>query len=589
MRTSLAFIYKFINEKKWLLLGYFALVLECITPIMAVILQRDLIDKVFISGNYNEFPMLMGLYALFFFGPKLWFTVRKVTFFHISYQAQMMITREFLSKVYKLSTGTFNNEQIGKLLNNIRNDITDACDIAVNQLMCEMVKIALSIVLLSLSIAYINIFMLIVTAVIALIYYFLLGKFSEKTKAYSQESRSEKANISVTIEEGVSSIRETLAFGCQDEQLNNYDKKFDSYYKALLKEGLYKIKILLISEPFLYGTKLIVILFGGIIVISKGASMGEFVVSFTLVDQLVSALGELFQQGLTGKRFMASVNCILPIMNQENEEFGSLRLSENINSIRFDNVTFSYQEDLEPVLKNLTIDFPVGKKIAIVGESGSGKSTIAQLLLRMHQHDKGKITINGTPIKEYGDSYVDRVSAVFQDPHFIPMSIKNNLIFDKKFTQDRIESTCKEMLCHNFIEEFDKKYDTEVGERGTNLSGGQRQRLALSRALLKNTDILILDEATSALDTETEYIVQQNIDKLRDGKTTFIIAHRLSTIKNADIIYVLDKGTLAAWGSHDKLIESSSIYRKLYDKTTKLDICINNNKKMGNYILINKL
>ncbi len=231
--------------------------------------------------------------------------------------------------------------------------------------------------------------------------------------------------------------------------------------------------------------------------------------------------------------------------------------------VEFKNVSFSYNED-QPIIDNVSFTIPAGKKTAIVGESGSGKSTIAQLLLRMYSQEKGEISINGVPVNNYGEQYADKISVVFQQPHFIPSSIKENLVFDKDYDQLEIESVCKELLCHDFIKEFPKEYETEVGERGTSLSGGQKQRLALSRALLKNTEILILDEATSALDTETEYLVQQNIDKLRKGKTTIIIAHRLSTIHNADVIYVLDKGNVVAQGTHDALMSDSPIYKELY-------------------------
>ncbi len=558
------FILKHVNKKRWFLLGYSALFLECITPIIAILLQRDLIDQVFVDKQYQQFSMLIALYCIFFFGPKLWFTVRKVTFFHIGYHLQMSLTNQFLLKVYELPTGIFNKEHVGKLLNNIRTDIADASDVAVNQLLSESVKIILTIVLLSCSIAYISVTMLLIVIAVAVIYYFLLHKFGEKTKAYSKRVRAEKANVSVTIEESISAVREIVAYNRQDWQLEHFENKFNDYFKAIIKEGLYKTKILCASEPFLYGTKLIVILFGGMNAISNNVSLGEFVVSFTLVDQLVTELGLLFQQALTGKRLEASVKSIQSVMCEESVAFGSLDFSGDIKSIKLDDVTFSYSSDSDSVLNNLSIDFPIGKKIALVGESGSGKSTITQLLLRAYSPEKGAVSINGVCVNDYGKQYSDKISAVFQQPHFMPSSIKENLVFGKEYGALEIENVCKDMQCHEFIQGFPKQYETQVGERGTSLSGGQRQRIALSRAILKNTEVLILDEATSALDTETEYRVQQNIDKLRKGKTTIIIAHRLSTIQNADVIYVLDKGSVVARGTHESLMSESPIYKDLY-------------------------
>lgn len=564
MLSSMVFLFKYINKKRWFLLGYFALFLESITPIVATLLQRDLINKVFIEKQYQEFPKILALYAVFFFGPKLWFTVRKVTFFHISYHLQMALTKDFLSNVYDIKTIIFNKEHVGKLLNHMRTNIADASDSSVNQLLSESIKNILTIIFISYSVANINFILLLVVITVSIIYYVLLHKFGEKTKQFSRLVKEEKANVSINIEESISSIKEVVAYNRQDWQLKHYDKKFLEYFRAIIKQGLYKNKILFISDPFLYGTKLIAILLGGMSVISNKISLGEFVVAFTFVDQLVTELGGLFQQALAAKRLEASVECIQSVIGKDSTEFGSADFTSPIESIKFKDVTFSYSPDSAPVLNNLSMDFPIGKKIAIVGASGSGKSTIAQLLLRLYSADKGEISINGVPVNSYGKQYTDKISVVFQQPYFIPSTIKENVVFDKKYNQSDIENTCKEMLCHDFIMEFPNQYETHVGERGTTLSGGQKQRLALSRAILKNTEVLILDESTSALDTETEFRVQRNIDKLRKGKTTIIIAHRLSTIQNADIIYVLDKGNVVSEGSHEKLMTESPVYRKLY-------------------------
>lgn len=564
MMSSILFVFKYLNKKRWFILGYFALVLESMTPIIAILLQRDLINKVFIEKQYQEFPMILALYAIFFFGPKLWFTVRKIAFFNISYDLQMSLTNDFLLKIYDMPTAIFNKEHVGKLLNNIRNDIAEVSDLSVNQILSESVKNILTIVFLAYSVANVSFILMLVVIAVAVIYYALLHKFGEKTKHFSQCVKEEKSNISIIIEESISAVREIVAYNRHNWQLKRYDEKFSNYFKSIVKQGLFKNKILFVSEPFLFGTKLVAILFGGMSVILDKISLGEFVVSFTLVDQLVTELGQLFQQALTGKKLTASVECIQSVMGRDSAEFGSINFNGDIESIQFKDVTFSYSCDSAPIINNLSIDFPIGKKIAIVGESGSGKSTIAQLLLRSYFPDKGQISINGVSVNCYGKQYSDKISAVFQYPHFIPSSIKENLIFGKQYEELYIENVCKEVLCHDFIVEFPDQYETQVGERGTILSGGQKQRLALARALLKNTEVLILDEATSALDTETEFHVQKSIDKLRKGKTTIIIAHRLSTIQNADVIYVLDKGKVVAKGTHERLITESTIYKQLY-------------------------
>jgi ABC-type multidrug transport system fused ATPase/permease subunit len=555
---------KHVKVKPWFMLGYFALLLECTTPILAAFLQRDIINNVFTDGEYDQFHMLITLYAIFFFGPKLWFSVRKITFFHIHYNMQKNMTEAFIFKVYQLARKNYNNEHNGKLLNDIRHDISDACNIIVNEILSEGVKVFISILFLSISIAYISVKMLLIIAVVASLYYILLNKFGEKTKENAKGVRKEKANLSMIIEESVSATREVVAFNQGDQQMKRFENKFQMYYKALIKEGLYRIKIIFISEPLLYITKITVILFGAANAIVNNVSLGEFVVSFALVDQLVNALGQLFQRGLAGKRFLASVSCIQSLMNQEFVEYGHETLEDDISSIKFEELTFSYDKSLEPVINNISLDIPVGKKVAFVGESGSGKSTLAQLMLRVYEADKGQISINGRPIHQYKHNYTDRITSVQQGSHFLPISLMENIVLDKEYDLEDIDSICKEMLAYDFIQKLPDKFDTKVGEKAVKLSGGQKQRLALVRSILKNTDVLVLDEATSALDTKTEYHVQMNIDRLRQGKTIIIIAHRMSTIKNADLIYVLNKGQVINKGTHEELLGKCFLYKRLY-------------------------
>lgn len=565
MRVSLRFMLKYLKEKHWLFWGYLALFLESSTPVVAAILQKDLIDKVFVNKEYEVFTQLLVLYGVFFFGPKLWFSVRKVVFFRLAYSLRTSLTKVYIEKVYSIPSKLRNEMHVGTLQNHLRSDIADASDIVVNQILSELVYVVLSVLLLSMTIAVINIYMLVVAIFISSAYYVLLNKFDYKTKQYAVEVRKEKGALSQIIEEYVASIREILAFNREEWQMNRYLKAFNRYYSSVWKEGLYKLKILFISEPLLYITKLIVIIIGVLTVIGDSFSFGEFIASYTLVDLLVTSLGQLFKITLVGKRLVGPVNNLRMVLEAEDRQLGTQKIHDKINELKFENVSFRYSPDTEMVIDNMSVDFPIGKKIAIVGESGSGKSTIAQLILRLVTPDVGVVTLNGIPISDYSDCYTDKISAVFQSPHLIPSSIEENLTFGHKYSTDEIEFMCKQMICHDFILDTPMGYKTNVGERGTKLSGGQKQRIALSRALLKNTEILILDEATSALDTVTESAIQESIDKIRKGKTTIIIAHRLSTILNADIIYLMEGGRITSFGSHNDLISSNATYRELYE------------------------
>ena len=238
-------------------------------------------------------------------------------------------------------------------------------------------------------------------------------------------------------------------------------------------------------------------------------------------------------------------------------------LHELRDRIRYENVSFKYQDDL--VLRNINLDLPVGKSIALVGESGSGKSTMGDLLPRFYDATEGTIYFDDTPIKScsIGDLR-DQIGIVSQESILFNASVRENIAFGKPHaSMEEVISAAKIANAHEFISDLEQGYETNIGDRGGKLSGGQRQRISIARAVLKNPNILILDEATSALDTESEKLVQGAIDLLMKGRTTLIIAHRLSTIRNADEIVVLSKGEIKERGKHNELMALKGIYFNL--------------------------
>jgi ABC-type multidrug transport system fused ATPase/permease subunit len=214
---------------------------------------------------------------------------------------------------------------------------------------------------------------------------------------------------------------------------------------------------------------------------------------------------------------------------------------------------------------HMSMDLPLGSKIAFVGASGGGKSTISQLLIRFFEPQSGSVLVNGRPLSDYKrEDWTKRVDIVFQDPYLIPETIRTNLTLGREpISDEKVEAMCRVAQIHDVIQELPDGYETIIGERGITLSGGQRQRLSLARAFLANPEILILDEATSALDLETERLVQKGLDELRDGRTTIIIAHRLSTIINADRIYVINRGKVIEQGNHEQLMMGDTAYKRL--------------------------
>ena len=280
--------------------------------------------------------------------------------------------------------------------------------------------------------------------------------------------------------------------------------------------------------------------------------------------QILVELVEMMQKGLSGfRRFLDVMETESEIRDADN----AAELTDVKGHVRYDHVSFHYNDDETPVLSDISIDIPAGKSIALVGPSGSGKTTICSLLPRFYDVTGGSITVDGKDIRGLTlKSLRSQIGMVQQDVYLFDGTIKDNIAYGKPGASD--EEIIKAAKCasiHDFIMELPDKYDTYVGERGTRLSGGQKQRISIARVFLKNPPILILDEATSALDNESERWIQKSLEELSKNRTTITIAHRLSTIRDADEIIVITEEGIAERGTHAELLEKNGLYAAYYN------------------------
>lgn len=553
--------------KGWVFLAVVLMVAETFSNMATIWMQQKMIDEVLIGGRRDLFFGILVQIAIVYALYSFLFTFGPHTIHHTVARLRSWLSNLLMSRMYRLPVVEMQKERTANYVYHFTNDLYQATDLIGNDIPRMMQQIAGAVALVWV-VAQASPVLLAMVILFSVVYIILGKKFASSRKhAQSEVSRS-KSNMLIHLEEGVSSTREVLAFGRESWESRRYDTLFGKYFASVMNEAKLINKQMLMSDPIKWLATLAVLFYGGWLVLQGQLSIGLFIVTFQFTSRLMDTLNNIYNgiMGLSGR--MAAVERLRGVLEGPSVHEGKVALKEPIHELKLHNLTFQYGVRSEQVLSSLTMDFPVGKKAALVGTSGGGKSTVASLLVRFFEPSSGDMLVNGIDLRQVRrDDWAKKVSVVFQEPYLFPDTIRTNLMFG--FTDvtdaDMVEA-CKAMRIHDFIEGQPEGYDTIIGERGITLSGGQRQRLALARAMLRNPEVLILDEATSSLDLETEREIQQELDERRLGKTTIIIAHRLSTIRNADVIYVLDKGHVAEFGTHEELMSRQAIYRTLLQK-----------------------
>ncbi|WP_199618291.1 ABC transporter ATP-binding protein [Paenibacillus alkalitolerans] len=563
--ANVKWLWSHVRRVKGLLL--FAVVLmalEALSSLASVALQQSMIDDVFVAGKTERFwPVLIQISAAYLVYSLL-FTFGPHAIHHAVAKLRLSMGSELMRHMFRVPTGTIQKERTADYVYHFTNDLQTCANAGGSDLPRLAQQLVTALVIAGVMAAA-SPYMLGAMLVFVALYIALGKRFGAARKKASAEVNKTRSALLVHLEEGVSSTREVIAFHRQEWESNIYRKYFASFFNSIMAEGKLINKQLLLSDPLKWGSLLFVLLYGGILVMNDELSLGMFVISVQFTTRMMDSFNGLyhFVMELSGKA--ASIERIRKVIEGDTIPEGTKKLSEPIRFIRFDSVCFRYGAGTQQVLKGISLTMEAGQKIAFVGSSGSGKSTIASLLARFFDPIQGTIAANGIRIQELKrPDWMSKVTIVFQEPYLFPDTIRTNLLLGHEhISEERLIEICRAMMIHDFIAGLPNGYDTVIGERGVTLSGGQRQRLALARAVLRDTEILILDEATSSLDLETERQVQINLDLLREGRMTIVIAHRLSTIRNANHIFVIDGGTVAEQGTHEELLRNDSIYRSL--------------------------
>ncbi len=487
---------------------------------------------------------------------------------------ELKLVKEIRDRLYKhiqtLSLGYFNRQHTGSITSIVMNDV-------------EQLQIALAVVFQRLFVEPINILTFVALlfiiswklALIAIIIIPLAGiailSIGRSIRRKSRRTQVKIAEIMQILTETLTSIRIVKAFVNEKEEIKNFTRESNHYFKLLLKRARLDLIAGPTTETFGVIIGVVLLWYGGMEVLAqKGVSAEDFIRFILILFSILGPIKQLSNVNLKIQIGAASAERIFGLLDtpaEVVEDPDPVNLDVFNNAIEFDQIHFEYSDSDDRVLDEVSFSIQKGEVVALVGPSGSGKSTIADLIPRFFDVSKGELRIDGNDVRKISFSSLrGSMGIVTQEVILFNDTIRKNIAYGQSdVTEEAIQKAAEAANALEFIEQTPDGFDTLIGERGVNLSGGQKQRLAIARALLKNPPILILDEATSALDTESEKMVQKAIEVLMKDRTVLVIAHRLSTVQNADKIVVLDKGKILEVGSHNELYEKGGLYRRLYD------------------------
>lgn len=397
---------------------------------------------------------------------------------------------------------------------------------------------------------------------------FVISRISSGLKKRSKLGQENVGNILSMTEESLYGLRIIKSFNAQQFILKRFKAQSGYLYRLMLGVNRRVFMASPVSEFLGVVATAGVLLYGGRLVLGNEILPDVFIGYLILFSQLISPFKSISKAIYDSSQGIAALNRVDAVLNEEEKIVDSPNALEKLifkNEISFENIHFKYDE--QEILNNISFQIPHGETVALVGHSGAGKTTLADLLIRLHDVSSGQITIDGHNIKNINSSALrSLMGVVSQESILFNDNVYNNIAFgDSDVNEEKVIEAAKMANAHEFIIALENGYKTIIGDGGNKLSGGQKQRISIARALYKNPQILILDEATSSLDTASEKAVQQALDRLMQNRTSLVIAHRLSTIKNAQKIIVLDKGKIVEMGSHDELIKQNNFYKRFID------------------------
>jgi len=547
-----------------------------IVPILAMIivlgidsffpyLQKIFVDDILLGSDKSKLGLFFGVFLGLSLLRGILGYIKEFLFDKFSLNVSKEIRMDLFKKIQSFEFSFFDSTNTGELMSRIGEDVDivwETISYGLRLLIEGIILFIISVTIMMSMSPSLTIICLVILLPVGVLAILVNKKFHRN---YSKIS-DKVADINLMAQQDIAGIRLVKAFAREKYETEKFLKVNKDYYDLNITQARILSNFLPVIDLLTNLTPVAMIIYGGYLVIKGNITMGtllafsSYILNLSFCVKNIGGLVNMMSQN------RASMDKIFNILKRK-PEITSMENSYNPDKVKgeieFKNVSFRYNE--EEVLKKINLKIPAGSTVAIMGETGCGKSSILSLIGRHYDVSSGEVLIDEVNVKKWNlDSLRENMAVVFQDTFLFSDSIKDNIDFGGNKNEDEIIEAAKDSCAYDFIKEMPEGFETEVGERGLGLSGGQKQRLAIARALVRKTPILILDDATSALDMETEFNVLKNLSKKQDKATTFIIAHRISGVKDADIILFMKDGEVVEMGDHESLLKKKGYYYSVY-------------------------